>query len=157
MTEGTRWQFTGFVVALVVLHFLLTVGLGLGVLAPDLLAVAVLLAARRQRGGQAAALGLTLGILEGAVHPYAMGEAALALAVVGYLASRSKEVLAGDSPVMLLVYLALGKWLYDLLVYLLLLRDHMAGPVSMLGWGILAALWTGLAGLGAVAAYRAVV
>ena len=63
MTEGTRWHFVAFITVLVALHFFLRVGLGLGWAVPDLLVVAVLLSARRVRGGWAAGLGVLLGIL----------------------------------------------------------------------------------------------
>ncbi|HEX6041138.1 hypothetical protein, partial [Longimicrobium sp.] len=90
MTEGTRWQFVGFIAVLVVLYFLLRVGLGLGVLAPDLLVVALLLGARRMRAGWAAGLGFLLGVLDGAAHPMTMGAGAVALTVLGYLGARSR-------------------------------------------------------------------
>ena len=157
MTEGTRWQFVGFVAVLVVLYFLLRVGLGMGALAPDLLVVALLLASRRLRGGQAAGLGFLLGVLDGAAHPLTMGAGAVALSILGYLGARSREPFSGDSPVLLALYLFAGKWLYDLLVYLLLMPDHLSGPLSMLVLGSpLAAAYAAAAGLAAAAAYRAV-
>jgi cell shape-determining protein MreD len=157
MTEGTRWQFVGFIAVLVVLYFLLRVGLGLGAFAPDLLVVALLLAARRMRAGWAAGLGFLLGVLDGAAHPLTMGVAALPLAVLGYLGARSREALSGDSPVLLALYLFAGKWLYDVLVYVLLVRSNMAGPVSLLVLASpLAAAYAAAAGLAAAAAYRAV-
>lgn len=157
MTEGTRWQFVGFIAVLVVLYFLLQVGLGLGVLAPDLLVVALLLGARRMRAGWAAGLGFFLGVLDGSAHPMTMGAGALALAVLGYLGARSREGLAGDSPLLLALYLFAGKWLYDVIVYLLLINDNLAGPVSTLVLGSpLAAAYAAAAGLAAAAAYRAV-
>lgn len=157
MTEGTRWHFVGFIAVLVALYFLLRVGLGLGALAPDLLVIALLLAARRMRAGWAAGLGFALGLLDGAVHPQTMGAGALALCILGYLGARSREALAGDSPVLLALYLFAGKWLYDLVVYLLLVRVNLSGPLSMLILGSpLAALYAAAAGLAAAAAYRAV-
>jgi cell shape-determining protein MreD len=157
MTEGTRWQFVGFIAVLVVLYFLLRIGLGLGDWAPDLLVVALLLAARRMRAGWAAGLGFLLGVLDGAAHPLTMGAPAVALAVLGYLGARSREALAGDSPVLLLLYLFAGKWLYDAMVYLLLIKPHLAGPVSTLLLGSpLAAAYAAAVGLAAAAAYRAV-
>jgi rod shape-determining protein MreD len=157
MTEGTRWQFVGFIADLVVLYFLLRVGLGLGVLAPDLLVVALLLAARRMRAGWAAGLGFFLGVLDGAAHPMTMGAGALALSVLGYLGARSREGLAGDSPLLLALYLFAGKWLYDVIVYLLLIKPNLAGPVSTLVLGSpLAAAYAAAVGLAAAAAYRAV-
>jgi cell shape-determining protein MreD len=156
MTEGTRWQFLAFVGVLVVLYFLLRVGLGLGELAPDFLVVALLLAARRLRAGWAAGLGLALGLLDGAAHPLTMGAGAVALAVLGYLAARSRDVLAGDSPILLALFLFAGKWIYDLMMWVLLLRLNLSGPVGMLGVSLLAAAYAAAVGLAAAAAYRSV-
>lgn len=157
MTEGTRWQFVGFIAVLVILYFLLRVGLGLGVLAPDLLVVALLLGARRMRAGWAAGLGFLLGVLDGAAHPLTMGAGAVALSILGYLGARSREAVSGDSPVLLALYLFAGKWLYDVIVYVLLIKPNLAGPVSTLLLGSpLAAAYAAAAGLAAAAAYRAV-
>lgn len=157
MTEGTRWQFVAFVVVLVVLYFVLRMGLGLGELAPDFLAIALLLAARRMRAGWAAGLGFLLGLLDGAAHPLTMGAGAVALAVLGYGAARSREVLSGDSPVVLALFLFAGKWIYDALMYLLLLRINLSGPVSsLLLLSPLAAVYAAAVGLAAAAAYRSV-
>ena len=157
MTEGTRWQFVGFVAVLVVLYFLLRVGLGLGALAPDFLVIALLLAARRMRAGWAAGLGLVLGVLDGAAHPLTMGAGAVALAVLGYLGARSREFLSGDSPVVLALYLFAGKWIYDVLMWVLLLRFNLSGPVTMLLMvSPLAAAYAAAVGLAAAAAYRSV-
>jgi rod shape-determining protein MreD len=157
MTEGTRWQFVGFIAVLVILYFLLRVGLGLGALAPDLLVVALLLGARRMRAGWAAGLGFALGLLDGAAHPQTMGAGAVALCILGYAGARSREALAGDSPLLLALYLFAGKWLYDLIVYLLLIKPHLAGPLSTLVLGSpLAAAYAAAVGLAAAAAYRAV-
>lgn len=157
MTEGTRWQFVAFVAVLVVLYFLLRMGLGLGELAPDFLVVALLLAARRLRPGHAAGLGLVLGLLDGAAHPLTMGAGAVAMAILGYAAARSREVISGDSPVLLALFLLAGKWVYDLLMWILLLRFNMSGPVSsLLLVSPLAAAYAAAVGLAAAAAYRSV-
>lgn len=157
MTEGTRWQFVVFVAVLVVLHFLLRMGLGLGELAPDFLVVALLLGARRMRAGWAAGLGLALGLLDGAAHPLTMGAGAVAMAVLGYLGARTRDLIPGDSPVMLALYLFAGKWAYDILMWILLLRFNLSGPVStLLLLSPLAAAYAAAVGLAAAAAYRSV-
>ena len=51
MNGSTGWGFRIFIAVLVVLHFVLRVGLGLDQLAPDLLVVALLLAARAAAAG----------------------------------------------------------------------------------------------------------
>jgi cell shape-determining protein MreD len=157
MTEGTRWHFVAFITLLVALHFFLRVGLGLGWAVPDLLVVAVLLSARRIRGGWAAGLGVLLGVMDGAVLEYTMGASALALAILGYLGSRSRDVLSGDTPISLVLYLLAGKWAFDVLLFLLLALTSTAPPASALILvSPLAALYAAGAGLMAVAAYRAV-
>jgi cell shape-determining protein MreD len=158
MTEGTRWQFVGLIVALVILHFVLRVGLSLGFFVPDLLTVALLLAARRMRAGGAAGLGVLFGVLDGAVNPFTMGASALVYSVVGYLAARSREFLAGDSPVMLLLYLAVGKYMVDVLLFGVLYSRSLAGPpFALVTLSLAAALYAAAAGLAAVTVYRALV
>jgi hypothetical protein len=158
MTEGTRWQFVGLIAVLVALHFILRVGLGLGPLAPDLLVVGMLLAARRMRAGWAAGLGVPLGVMEGAVNSVLLGPASLALVVLGFAGSRSRDQLAGDSPALLVLYLFVGKWVYDILVYLVLAMNGSAGSAAkLIVDSPVAALYAAFAGLAAVAAYRAVV
>lgn len=157
MREGTRWQFTGFVVLLVALHFLLRTGLGLGPLVPDLLAVALLLAARRVDGGAAAGLGFALGLLDGAAHPLSMGAGALVMAVVGFLGARSRDWLDGDSPVLLALYVFAGKWLLDALLWSVLAARGVAGsPTELLLGSPLAALYAAGAAVAAVTLYRTV-
>lgn len=156
MTEGTRWQFVGLIALLVVMHFVLRVGLQFGFFAPDLLVVALLLAARRMRGGMASGFGLLLGLLDGAARPFVMGASALALCILGYFASRSREFLAGDNPVTLVAYLAIGKWLFDVMLWVLQLVAGHPEPAATLVLAAGAAIYAGLAGLAAVTAYRVV-
>jgi rod shape-determining protein MreD len=155
MTEGTPWKFTLFVAALVVLHFVLRVGVGLGFLAPDLLVIALLLASRRLRPGTAAALGFFLGLLEGAANDYILGAASLALAVLGYLGSRSREWLAGDDPLTLVAFFFAGTLLYNLLLYVLLAVSGAGGSLmALLIPSLLASLYAAAVGLGASTLYR---
>lgn len=155
MTEGTRWKFALFVAALVVLHFVLRVGVGLGFLAPDLLVIALLLASRRLRPGTAAALGFFLGLLEGAANDYILGSASLALAVLGYLGSRSREWLAGDDPLTLVAFFFAGTLLYNLLLYVLLAISGAGGSLmALLIPSLLASLYAAAVGLGASTLYR---
>ena len=156
--EGTRWRFALFIAGLVVLHFVLRVGLGLGVLAPDLLVVALLLASRRLRPGGAAGLGFVLGVLEGSANPTVFGAASLALSVVGYLGSRSREWLAGDDPVTMVAYFIVGTLLYEALLYLLLAMMGAGGSAMALAIpALFASLYAAAVGLGASALYRTAV
>ena len=156
--EGTRWRFALFIAGLVVLHFVLRVGLGLGVLAPDLLVVALLLASRRLRPGGAAGLGFVLGVLEGSANPTVFGAASLALSIVGYLGSRSREWLAGDDPVTMVAYFFVGTLLYEALLYLLLALMGAGGSAMALAIpALFASLYAAAVGLGASALYRTAV
>jgi rod shape-determining protein MreD len=156
--EGTRWRFALFIAGLVVLHFVLRVGLGLGVLAPDLLVVALLLASRRMRPGGAAGLGFLLGVLEGSANPTVFGAASLALSVVGYLGSRSREWLAGDDPVTMVAYFFVGTLLYEALLYVLLALMGAGGSAMALAIpAVFASLYAAAVGLGASALYRTAV
>jgi rod shape-determining protein MreD len=155
MTEGTRWKFLLFVAALVVLHFVLRIGLGLGFLAPDLLVIALLLASRRLRPGTAAALGFALGLLEGSANDFIFGSASLALAVIGYLGSRSREWLASDDPLTLVAYFFAGTLLYNLLLYVLLAMGGAGGSLmALLIPSLLASVYAAAVGLGASTLYR---
>jgi len=158
MADGTRWRFALFIAGLVVLHFVLRVGLGLGVLAPDLLVVALLLASRRMRPGGAAGLGFLLGVLEGSANPTVFGAASLALSVVGYLGSRSREWLAGDDPVTMVAYFFVGTLAYEGLLYLLLAVMGAGGsPMALVIPAVFASLYAAAVGLGASALYRTAV
>ena len=153
--NGSRMALTVLVVLLVALHFVLRVGLGLGELFPDLIVVAALLAARQVRAGWAAGIGLLLGILEGAVVPLTFGASALALTLVSYLGSRTREIFSGGGLVFVAFYVFAGKWLYDVLLYLILLADARPGPATaLLLISPLAALYAAAAGLAAFTAYR---
>lgn len=157
MMSGRSWPFWVLVGLLVVAHFVLHLAIGLGATAPDLLTPAVLLAARRLSGAGAAGLGLGLGVLQDSLSVDSFGAEAVTLTVLGYLGSRSRELFVGDSGVFLLVYLFLGKWVHDVIFYLL---TGMPGQDETLLWLLvlapLAAVYASLAGVVAMAAYRSV-
>ena len=150
-----RWGLWLFIAFLVVLHFILRLGLGLGHLAPDLLVVALLLAAREMRAGWAAGLGLGLGILDGSMVPSNLGASALVLTVIGYLGARTRELFAGDNFLFLALYLFVGKWLYDTLLYLVTGDLFSSDAAYLLLISPLTALYAAAAGVVALAAYRA--
>ena len=155
MTEGTRWKFALFIAVLVALHFILRVGMGLGVLAPDLLVVALLLASRRLRPGAAAGLGFLLGLLEGSANPFVLGYASLSLAVLGYLGSRSREWLAGDDPLNMVAFFFAGTLIYELMLYVMLAAGGVGGsPMALLIPALLASIYAAAVGLGASTLYR---
>lgn len=99
---------------LVVAHFVLHVGLSIALAAPDLLTIAVLIAARGLRMGGAATMGALLGLLEDALSVLSFGANSVALAITGAVASRTRDLFVGDSLLFGVSYLLLGKWLRDL-------------------------------------------
>lgn len=93
------------------LHFLLHVGFGIGGAAPDLLTIGVLATARQVRPAVAAGLGFALGLVADSLSILSFGANAVALTVVGFLGSRSRDFFIGESLLFLASYLALGTWL----------------------------------------------
>lgn len=155
MNGTARWGFWLFVVLLVVLHFVLRVGLGFQQLVPDLLVVALLLAARELRAGPAAGLGLLLGVLDGAVVPFSMGASAVVLTILGFLGARSRDLFSGDNYLLLAAYLFAGKWLFDTLLFLVTGDMFRAGASYLLIVSPLTALYAAAAGLVGLSVYRA--
>ena len=100
---------------LIIAHFVLHVGLSIALAAPDLLTIAILIAARGLRMGGAATMGAILGLLEDALSVLSFGANAFALAVTGAVASRTRDLFVGDSLLFGVSYLLLGKWLRDLM------------------------------------------
>lgn len=155
MNGRVGWGFWVFIALLVVLHFLLRVGLGYEQLAPDLLVVALLLGARQLPAGYAAGLGLFLGILDGSLTPFALGGSALSLTILGFLGARSRELFSEDNYLLLAVYLFLGKWLFDLILFLATGELFQAGATYLLLISPLTALYAAAVGVIGVGVYRA--
>lgn len=149
------WGFWLFIIALVALHFVLRVGLGFGQLAPDLLVVALLIAAREMRAGMAAGLGLMLGIIDGSLVPFALGSSAVVLTVLGFAGARSRDLVTADSLVFFALYLFAGKWLFDTLLYLVTGSIFQPGASYLLLVSPLTALYAAAAGLVGLSVYRA--
>jgi rod shape-determining protein MreD len=151
----TGWPFWVFIAALVVLHLILHLTLGMGPGAPDLLTVAVLLGARPLSGGAAAGLGFGLGLVEDAVSVTAFGAAAAAYTIVAYLGARSRDFFVGESLFFLAVYLFLGKWIHEALYYLFAAGARRGDAVeTLLVQAPLGGLYAAAAGLVAVVVYR---
>lgn len=116
----TRLRVWIVVVGLVLLHFLLHVGLGVGDAAPDLLTVALLLTAREVGVGTAAGVGLAMGLLEDALSVLSFGANTVAMTVVGALGAVTRDLFVGDSLVFLVSYFVLGEWARDLIAWLMM-------------------------------------
>lgn len=104
---------------LVVLHFLLHLGFGIGPGAPDLLTLALLLGARAGGMALGAGLGFGFGLLQDAFSVLAFGSNAVAMTLVGAGGSFTRELFVGESALFVFFYLFLGKWFRDLLQWVL--------------------------------------
>jgi cell shape-determining protein MreD len=155
MNGRIGWGYWAFIALLVVLHFLLRVGLGYEQLAPDLLVVALLLAARNLAAGYAAGVGLVLGILDGALVPFALGASALALTVLGFAGARSRELFSDDNYLLLALYLFVGKWAFDTILFFATGDVFRAGGSYLLLVSPLTALYAAAAGLLSITVYKA--
>ena len=148
------WGVVGF---LIFLHFGLHVSLNLGESAPDLLAVALLIAAREVDIGWGAGLGFLLGILEDAFSALAFGANTFALTLVGMGGAGTRDLFVGDSLFFLTSYLVLGKWVRDLLHWVAVgdgLRESfidtmlIQSPISAVYAGIIGLVVISISGLG---------
>lgn len=148
MTDGDRGTAVAFgiVAGLLLIHFTFhrfAVGWP-G--APNLLVGALLLASLRLRAGSAAMLGFLLGILEAGMAIDGMGTISLVLAIVAYLAARSRDLLFADARYFTVVYLFVGTWTAEVGLMLAMPGDPgwLAGlveaPVSALGTAVVCAL-----------------
>lgn len=133
------------VLLLVILHFLFHLGFGWGAGAPDLLIVALLLAAREVGMSVGAGLGLFFGLLEDAFSVLSFGANAVAMTLVGALGARTRDLFVGDSLLFAFAYVALGKWLRDL-VHWLVVGAGAREPFldAMLVDGLFSAVYVGL-------------
>lgn len=114
---GGFWIVLGI---LVVLHFLLHLGFGVGAAAPDLLTLALLLGARAGGMTLGAGLGFAFGLMQDAFSVLAFGSNALAMTLVGAVGSFTRELFVGESGLFVVAYLFLGKWLRDLLQWIVM-------------------------------------
>jgi rod shape-determining protein MreD len=143
-----RLPATFVVVVLAVLHFLMHVGFGMGRAAPDLLTVALLIAARETRLGWAAGTGFLFGILEDALSVLAFGANTVTMSVVGVVGATTRALFVGDSLLFVVSYFFLGKWLRDILHWILMgeeLRRPFADQVLV--QGLTGAAYAALAGI----------
>jgi rod shape-determining protein MreD len=107
------------VIVLALLHFLLHLGFGFGGVAPDLLTIALLLAAREVGMGTAAGIGFAFGLLLDAFSLLAFGANTVAMTALGAAGARTRDLFVGDSFFFVVSYLFLGKWVKDLLFWVL--------------------------------------
>lgn len=139
---------------LVVLHYTVRPLLGTRV-SVDFLVIAVLLTAVHVRPGAAAAIGFVTGLVADSLSPLSFGAGALAMSAVGFSASWLKAAVFGDNMFLQAVFLAAGKWSFDVL-YLVAERRLGVGDmaVQLLLWSPLSAVLTGIAGVLIVLTFR---
>jgi cell shape-determining protein MreD len=145
------WVFIG---VLVLLHLVLRLALNL-TFVPDLLVVALLLGSRRLSGGGAAPLRLFLCILADSLTLLAFGATAVAFVVVGFIGARSRNLFEGDSYLFVAFYAFIGAWLIEAVRFLV---GRMIGqplePFALVSEAAISALFTAIAAVVAMAAYR---
>jgi hypothetical protein len=135
-------------VALVVAHFVLHVGFGFGRGAPDLLTIGLLVAAREVSLGAAAVVGLVFGLLEDALSVLAFGANTVTMTVIGIAGAFTRDLFVGDSRLFIVSYLFAGKWMRDLLHWLMMssnLRQPFFAEVIL--QGMLAAAYAAVVGI----------
>lgn len=136
------------VVGLFLLHFILHVGVGIGDAAPDLVTVALLLAAREVGIGGGAGIGLIFGLLEDALSVLSFGANTVTMTLLGLAGATTRDLFVGDSLVFLVSYFVLGKFLRDLLHWVVVgevLREPFVSHVLV--QGLLGGLYAAVVGI----------
>jgi len=147
MNVGTTLRAGMIFLLLVFLHYTLRPLLGWR--APmDFLLLALLLSAIRVRPAIGALIGLALGLVSDSLTPDALGAGAIAMTVVGYLASWLKAVFFADNIALNALFFFLGKWLFDVIYFVV---ENRIGGIELvqqlLLWSPLSAAATALAGI----------
>jgi rod shape-determining protein MreD len=121
----------------------------------DFVVIGALVVAVRVRPGAAALAGFALGVAIDAMAPTSLGAGALAMTLVGFLASRLKAAFFADDLLLNAIFVFVGKALFDLIY---LLAEGRLGGLALLWqlllWTPLAALATALVGLVVLALMR---
>jgi rod shape-determining protein MreD len=147
MNLGSMARAVATFVILVLLHYTLRPLLGWR--APmDFLILALLLASIRVRPGVAALIGLVLGLVADSLTPDALGAGALAMTIVGYLASWLKAVFFAENLALNAFFFFLGKWVFDVIYFSV---EQRMGGVELLQqlllWSPLSAAATAAVGV----------
>jgi rod shape-determining protein MreD len=147
MSLGSMARAMATFLILVLLHYTLRPLLGWR--APmDFMILALLLASIRVRPAVGALIGLALGIVSDSLTPDSLGAGAAAMTVVGYLASWLKAVFFADNLALNAFFFFLGKWVFDLIYFIV---EHRLGGIELvqqlLLWSPLSAAATAVAGV----------
>lgn len=154
MTPYSLFKGAGIFLLLVALHYTVRPLIGARI-SVDFLVVAVLLAAVHVRPGLAAIIGFVTGLIADSLTPLTFGAGALAMSAVASAASWLKAVVFGDNFLAQMVFLAAGKYVFDV-IYLLAEGRLSLGDFfpQLLLWSPVSALATGLAGVIIVRIFR---
>jgi rod shape-determining protein MreD len=147
MSLGSIARAVATFVLLILLHYTLRPLLGWR--APmDFMILALLLASIRVRPAVGAIIGLALGIVSDSLTPDSLGAGAIAMTIVGYLASWLKAVFFADNIALNAFFFFLGKWVFELIYFLV---EHKLGGIELvqqlLLWSPLSAAATAIAGV----------
>jgi rod shape-determining protein MreD len=147
MSLGSMARALATFLILVLLHYTLRPLLGWR--APmDFLILALLLASIRVRPAVGALIGLALGIVSDSLTPDSLGAGAVAMTIVGYLASWLKAVFFADNIALNAFFFFLGKWVFDVIYFIV---EHRLGGIELvqqlLLWSPLSAAATAVAGV----------
>ena len=147
MSLGSIARAVATFVLLILLHYTLRPLLGWR--APmDFMILALLLASIRVRPAVGALLGLALGIVSDSLTPEALGAGAIAMTIVGYLASWLKAVFFADNIALNAFFFFLGKWVFDVIYFII---EHKLAGIELvqqlLLWSPLSAAATAIAGV----------
>jgi len=154
MNMGRVFWIGAWVAGLIVLQYTVRPLLGWRVQV-DFLIVALLMVSVRSRPAVAAFCGFALGVVTDSLTPEAFGAGALAMTVVGFLASWLKAAFFTENLVLNAIFVFAGKWAFDIAY---LSASHRAGGtdfvVQVLVWSPLAAALTAIVGIGVLVASR---
>jgi rod shape-determining protein MreD len=144
----------GVFLLLVVLHYTVRPLIGTRI-SVDFLVIALLLTAVHVRPGVAALVGFVTGMIADSLMPLSFGAGALAMSGVSFAASWLKATVFGDNAFLQAIFLAAGKWAFDI-VYVLAEHRLSFGDLvlQLLWWSPLSAVATGLAGVLVVLTFR---
>jgi rod shape-determining protein MreD len=102
----------------------------------------------RVRPGTAAIIGFFVGLISDSLAPGALGSGALAMTVVGFSASYLKAVFFADNLALNAFFFFLGKWIFDVLYFIVEQRVHGVELVQqLLLWSPLSAAVTAAVGV----------
>jgi rod shape-determining protein MreD len=110
---ASQARFWAVLLLLVVLHFVLRPHLGDPRFAPDLVLVALLFFAIRERPGLGAVAGFLVGLTIDAVAPTSFGAGALAGTLVGFLSGWVKAMFVADNVLITALFVFVAAWLRD--------------------------------------------